>query len=115
MSTTGQPDRLGALSPLKRALLALEEMESKLDAMKRSQREPIAIVGIGCRFPGGAASPDAFWRVLRDGVNTVRAIPRERWDIDAYYDVKDPVCDIIMAGAELWSVATGWMPDLPDA
>ena len=86
MSTTGPSDRLGGLSPLKRALLALEEMEAKLAALRRSQREPIAIVGLGCRYPGGADTPEAFWRVLRDGVNTVREVPRDRWDIDAYYD-----------------------------
>src|SRR5581483_7904602 len=86
MSHTSQPDRLESLSPLKRALLALEEMEAKLEAQKRSQREPIAIVGVGCRFPGGAIDPDAFWRVLREGVDTVTEIPRDRFDVEAYND-----------------------------
>jgi acyl transferase domain-containing protein/NADPH:quinone reductase-like Zn-dependent oxidoreductase/acyl carrier protein/NADP-dependent 3-hydroxy acid dehydrogenase YdfG len=86
MTPTNQPDRLGSLSPLKRALLALEEMEAKLEAVKRSEREPIAIVGIGCRFPGGADTPEAFWQVLRNGVDTVAEVPRERWDVDAYFD-----------------------------
>jgi GrpB-like predicted nucleotidyltransferase (UPF0157 family) len=36
-------------------------------------------------------------------------------DIDAYYDVKDPICDIIVAGAELWAAATGWQPSPSDA
>src|SRR4051794_2128528 len=80
------PPAAGSLSPLKRALLALEEMEAKLDAMKRSQREPIAIIGIGCRFPGGADGPDVFWQMLHDGVDAVQEIPRDRWDIDKYYD-----------------------------
>ena len=48
-------------------------------------REPIAIVGIGCRFPG-ASGPQAFWRLLRDGVDAIRDVPASRWDKDAYYD-----------------------------
>jgi amino acid adenylation domain-containing protein len=46
---------------------------------------PIAIVGIGCRVPG-ASGPDAFWRLLRDGADMVRDIPKARWDADALYD-----------------------------
>ena len=47
---------------------------------------PIAIVGLGCRFPGGGDDPDAFWTALRAGVDGVVEIPRDRWDVDAYYD-----------------------------
>jgi acyl transferase domain-containing protein len=48
--------------------------------------EPIAIVGLGCRFPGGADSPAAFWTLLLDRVDATREIPPDRWDVDAYYD-----------------------------
>ncbi|NER22532.1 MAG: SDR family NAD(P)-dependent oxidoreductase [Symploca sp. SIO1B1] len=48
--------------------------------------EPIAIIGIGCRFPGNANTPDSFWQLLASGQDAVREIPPERWDIDAYYD-----------------------------
>ncbi|PRQ06870.1 type I polyketide synthase [Enhygromyxa salina] len=50
--------------------------------------EPVAIVGLGCRFPG-AASPEAFWRLLRDGVDTITEVPLDRWDADRWYD-SDP-------------------------
>lgn len=73
-------------SPLKRALLALEKMQARLDASEQAKHEPIAIVGIGCRFPGGANDADTFWGLLRDGVDTVSEVPPDRWDIDAYYD-----------------------------
>ena len=50
---------------------------------RRARREPIAIVGIGCRFPGGARSPDAFWQLLRAGGDAISEVPRDRWDVDA--------------------------------
>jgi acyl transferase domain-containing protein len=78
-------DRFTHLSPLKRAFLAIEELQSKIDRLERAQREPIAIIGIGCRFPGGASDPEAFWRLLHDGVDTVREVPADRWDRDAWY------------------------------
>ncbi len=48
--------------------------------------EPIAVIGMGCRFPGGADSPEAYWRLLREGVDAVSEVPADRWDVDAYYD-----------------------------
>ncbi|PAK15956.1 hybrid non-ribosomal peptide synthetase/type I polyketide synthase [Burkholderia ubonensis] len=48
--------------------------------------EPIAIVGMSCRFPGAAHDLDAYWQLLNDGVDAISEVPRERWDIDAYYD-----------------------------
>ncbi|MFP6613718.1 MAG: beta-ketoacyl synthase N-terminal-like domain-containing protein [Pirellulales bacterium] len=47
--------------------------------------EPIAVVGMGCRFPR-ASGPDEFWRLLRDGVDAVADISAARWDVDAFYD-----------------------------
>ena len=47
------------LSPVKQALLALEQMSGKVEALELAQNEPIAIIGLGCRFPG-APSPEAF-------------------------------------------------------
>src|SRR5829696_2639200 len=46
----------------------------------------IAIVGIGCRLPGGIASPDSLWQFLCSGGDAVREVPPERWNQDAVYD-----------------------------
>ncbi|TGD89817.1 SDR family NAD(P)-dependent oxidoreductase [Mycolicibacterium sp. CH28] len=47
--------------------------------------EPIAIIAVACRFPG-SPDPDAYWRVLADGVDAIREIPEDRFDVDEYYD-----------------------------
>ncbi|MEO1466676.1 MAG: polyketide synthase, partial [Cyanobacteria bacterium J06633_1] len=49
------------------------------------QLEPIAIIGIGCRFPG-ADNPQAFWTKIRDGKHGIVEVPKSRWDVEAYYD-----------------------------
>jgi len=51
-----------------------------------TQPEPIAIIGMGCRFPGGANTPAKFWELLHNGVDTVTEIPNSRWNVEAYYD-----------------------------
>src|SRR6516162_1167323 len=47
---------------------------------------PIAIVGIGCRFPGGSTGPAGFWRLLRDGVDAIGEVPPDRWSRRRFYD-----------------------------
>jgi amino acid adenylation domain-containing protein len=51
----------------------------------KQRHEPIAIVGMSCKFPD-APDLDTFWRVLRDGIDTTTEIPSERWDLAAFYD-----------------------------
>jgi myxalamid-type polyketide synthase MxaB len=48
-------------------------------------QDAIAIVGIGCRFPG-AENPQAFWQLLREGRDAITEVPKSRWDVDKYYD-----------------------------
>lgn len=49
-------------------------------------REPLAIIGIGCHFPGGATSPQAFWDLLCSGTDATREVPADRWDLQKFYD-----------------------------
>ncbi|XUL85489.1 type I polyketide synthase [Streptomyces galilaeus] len=51
--------------------------------------EPVAIIGIGCRLPGGADGPDEFWRLLSDGRDAVTEVPADRWKADDFFD-EDP-------------------------
>jgi acyl transferase domain-containing protein len=74
---------------LKKALQALDEMQAKVRVLERSRTEPIAIVGMGCRFPGNADSPAAYWQLLHDGVNAITEVPPGRWGRERYH-AQDP-------------------------
>jgi myxalamid-type polyketide synthase MxaB len=71
--------RLAGLSPAKRRLLE-QRLKSRPEAV-----EPVAIVGMSCRFPG---APDigSFWRVIEEGIDATGEIPESRWAVDQFYD-----------------------------
>ncbi|MEM7130014.1 MAG: beta-ketoacyl synthase N-terminal-like domain-containing protein [Chloroflexota bacterium] len=76
---------------MQNALLQINELEAQLqvaksEATKSQKNEPIAIIGLGCRFPGEADTPAEFWQMLCDGVDAIREVPAGRWDEDEYYD-----------------------------
>ena len=48
--------------------------------------EPIAIIGLACRFPGGAVNAEGYWRILRGGVDVITEVPSDRWNIGDFYD-----------------------------
>ena len=50
------------------------------------QHEPIAITGIGCRFPGNADNAESFWKLLVDGVDAVCDVPDDRWNVERFYE-----------------------------
>jgi acyl transferase domain-containing protein/acyl carrier protein len=67
-------------------LQALKEARTRLEAVEQAKAEPIAVIGLGCRFPGGANDPETFWSILQQGVDTVTEVPPDRWKVDDYYD-----------------------------
>lgn len=79
-------EKFEQLSPLQRAVYALKETRVQLEALQNRQTEAIAIIGMGCRFPGGANHPDLFWQLLEGGSDAIREVPPERWDVNSYYD-----------------------------
>jgi len=71
---------------LRQALVAVRDLRSKLGKHESAKSEPIAIVGMACRFPGGAVNPEAYWELLRDGNNALVEVPQDRWDINGFFD-----------------------------
>ena len=74
---------------MKKALNEINSLRTQLAAVEAQKNEPIAIVGMSCRFPGGVTTPERFWVLLREGISAVTEIPADRWDVDEYYDA-DP-------------------------
>ncbi|MDJ0583420.1 type I polyketide synthase, partial [Crocosphaera sp.] len=70
-------------------LQALQKASAKIESLESYQSEPIAIIGMGCRFPGNIDDPDSFWTLLENGMNPISTIPSDRWNINDYYD-SDP-------------------------
>jgi acyl transferase domain-containing protein len=68
------------------ALAALRKMRAKLETLERRRAEPLAIIGIGCRVPGGVTDVEGYWDLLQNGRHAVRKVPPERWDPDKYFD-----------------------------
>ena len=79
-------DRVSAMTAEQRTALA-EQFDK---ASRIAGAEPIAVIGIGCRLPGGVAGPEQYWELLDSGTDAVTVVPPERWDAEAFYD-PDPM------------------------
>ena len=77
------------LSPVKRAIVEIRTLRAKLKEAERARIEPIAVVGMGCRFPGGANDPESLWKLLCEGKDAICEVPADRWNIDEFFDA-DP-------------------------
>ena len=81
-----RPEAADRRSLLQNALAAIERLQARLDAAEAASREPIAIVGLGCRTPGGVADAEAFWDLLEQGRDVVGTVPPDRWDVSTFHD-----------------------------
>lgn len=68
------------------ALSTVQTLRSRLSTLQNRLTEPIAIIGASCRYPHNVDTPEAFWQLLKNGIDTVAEVPASRWDIETYYD-----------------------------
>src|SRR6476661_8046767 len=103
-------DRRGIITE---ALRKIDDLSARLEVAEQGDTEPIAVVGMGCRLPGGVNSPAQYWELLEDGASGVVRVPAERWDADAFYSADFTVPGTICSrdGGFL----TSWQPDEFDA
>lgn len=80
------PEPVDGLSPVKRALVEIRRLKEELGRERQRRSEPIAIVGAGVRFPGGADTVDRYWDMLLARTDAIGPLPRDRWDHDHYFD-----------------------------
>lgn len=84
-------------SRLRDALVTINQLKAKLETLTRARSEPIAIIGMACRFPGGGNTPERFSQALEAGLDAVTEVPPDRWAIDVATD--DPMSRAIRWGA----------------
>ena len=82
MTAASPPDRRAIITE---ALRKIDDLTARLEIAEQGDTEPIAVVGVGCRFPGGVNTPAEYWRLLHDGVSGIVRVPAERWDADDFY------------------------------
>ena len=61
---------------------------SSLSLSAKVNKEGIAIIGIGCRFPGGVTDTESFWKLLVEGREAVSDVPADRWNVERFYDAE---------------------------
>src|SRR6202020_2732834 len=79
---TAPPDRRAIITE---ALRKIDDLTARLEIAEKADVEPIAVVGMACRLPGGVSTPADYWQLLHDGVSGVIRVPEDRWDADAYF------------------------------
>ena len=101
------------LARLREATLALRDTLDERDALLAARSEPIAVVGVGCRFPGDVNDPGQYWELLLEGRDGIVRVPEQRWDADAYYSPDHTVPGTICTREG--GFLTSWQPDEFDA
>lgn len=89
-----------------KALAEIKKLQQKIKTAELEKNEPIAIIGMSCRFPGGVQDAEGFWDLLEKGKDAIGEVPKDRWNIDALYD-KDP-----QAKGKIYTKLGGFIEDV---
>ncbi|MFZ5602377.1 MAG: beta-ketoacyl synthase N-terminal-like domain-containing protein, partial [Pseudomonadota bacterium] len=93
-------------SLLKQALKELKKSKDSVQRLEKEKHEPIAVIGMGCRLPGGVTSPDKLWSLLENGVDAITDMVDQRWSSDQVYDPNPE------AVGKLYTKANGLVDDV---
>ncbi len=108
--SSAAPDRRSIIAD---ALRKIDDLTERLEIAEQGETEPIAVVGMGCRLPGGVNNPDEYWQLLHEGRSGVVRVPENRWDADEFYSAEQPVPGTICTREG--GFLTSWQPDEFDA
>jgi polyketide synthase 7 len=97
------------LEYLKRVTIELQDARGRLEELETSRREPIAIVGIGCRYPGDVSTPEQLWDLLAEGGDAISKLPTNRgWDVDSIHGLSAALPEAA------WNGESGFLHDAGD-
>ena len=104
--TAEAPDRRAIITD---ALRKIDDLTARLEVAEKASAEPIAVVGMACRFPGGIDNPDQYWELLSQGRSGIVRVPSDRWDADQYYTddhtVPGTICNSVGGFLTTWQPA----------
>lgn len=89
-----------------KALAEIKKLQQKIKSAELEKNEPIAIIGMSCRFPGGVHDKETFWDLLENGKDAITEVPKDRWNIETLYD-KDP-----QAKGKIYTKSGGFIDDV---
>ncbi len=85
MTTATNADETNQAETLRKTFLALKKTQARVQELENQKTQPIAVVGMACRLPGGANDPELLWSLLERGLDACRDIPAERWPGERFY------------------------------
>ncbi|MBF0099980.1 MAG: SDR family NAD(P)-dependent oxidoreductase [Desulfobacterales bacterium] len=105
MNSFNSAEQIDYQALMKNALREIRELQSRIQTLESDQSEPIAIIGMGCRFPGNADHPEAFWDMLQKGIHAISEVPEDRSYIREYYKYGGFLNNLDMFDAKLFKIA----------
>ena len=90
--------------------LRIDKNPSNTPSIDADRLEPIAIIGLSCRFPGDASSPEAFWKLLVEGRSAMTDVPSDRYNLESFYDSSNNRPGMVCVPLLIWGFVDTFRP-----